>query len=71
MKCGLCGHEFTEQEGGCNPACPFVGGCSLVCCPRCGYHAPDESRSTIVRLARKVREIAGRRRAPREVDVDG
>ena len=71
MKCGLCGYEFTEQEGSCNPACPFVGGCSVVCCPSCGYQAPDESRSTLLRLARKAREIVGRRWAPREVDADG
>ncbi len=60
MKCALCGHEFTQNEGMCSPACPLVGGCSVVCCARCGYGAPDESRSTLVRLARRVRDMARR-----------
>ncbi len=61
MKCGLCGHEFSEQEAGCSPACPLGSGCSVVCCPRCGYGAPAESRSTLLRLARRARDIVGKR----------
>lgn len=70
MKCGLCGYEFTEEEAGCSPACPLAGGCAVICCPRCGYGAPDESRSTLLRLARRARDIVGRRSRPREVDAD-
>jgi hypothetical protein len=58
MKCGLCSHEFTESDVQCNPACPMVGGCPVVCCPSCGYGAPDESRSTLVGLVRKARRVA-------------
>ena len=69
MKCGLCGHEFSERDGICNSACPLAGGCSVVCCPRCGYGVPAESRSTLLRLARKARDMVQRGRR-REVDAD-
>lgn len=58
MKCALCGHEFTQEEALCNPACPMASGCPVICCPQCGYQTTDESRSTLVRLARKVGAIA-------------
>jgi hypothetical protein len=54
MKCELCGHEFTPDDVRCNPACPLAGGCPVVCCPRCGYQTLGDSRSTLVRLARKA-----------------
>jgi hypothetical protein len=57
MKCALCGHEFTQEEAVCNPACPMAEGCLVVCCPRCGYQTLDESRSVLVRLARKAGAI--------------
>jgi len=54
MKCALCGLEFTRDDVRCAPACPLAGGWPVVCCPRCGYHMLDESRSVLVRLARKA-----------------
>jgi Fe2+ transport system protein FeoA len=60
MKCGLCGHKFTQDEVRCHPACPLVGNCPVVCCPRCGYQTPDESRSTLLRLGRRARALARR-----------
>lgn len=60
MKCALCGHEFAREDVGCSAACPVVGGCNVVCCPRCGYGVPDEARSTMVRLARKVGDAVRR-----------
>ena len=58
MKCALCGHEFTQEEALCNPACPMAGGCPVICCPQCGYQTTDESRSTLARLARKAGALA-------------
>jgi len=54
MKCALCGHEFSADDVRCSPSCPLAGGCPVVCCPRCGYQTLDESRSVLVRLARKA-----------------
>lgn len=54
MKCGLCGHKFSQDDVRCSSACPLAGGCPVICCPRCGYQTLDESRSVLVRLARKA-----------------
>ncbi len=68
MKCALCGHEFSPDEAGCTPSCPMAGGCAVVCCPRCGYGAPDEQRSSIVRLARKAGDLL-RKGTPRREEA--
>jgi hypothetical protein len=66
MKCALCGHEFSADDARCSPSCPLAGGCPVVCCPRCGYQTPDESRSVLVRLARKAGSVAKRVSRPGE-----
>ena len=41
MKCGFCGYEFDESEGG--KGCGGChGGCHGVHCPRCHYKNPLE-----------------------------
>ena len=66
MKCALCGHAFDADDVRCSPACPLAGGCPVVCCPRCGYQTLDESRSVLVRLARKAGAVAKRVAGARE-----
>jgi Fe2+ transport system protein FeoA len=45
MKCALCGFEFTEAEAKRPCArCPLGAHCDLVCCPNCGYQAPQEPK---------------------------
>ncbi len=52
MKCPLCGCEFEEPEQACT-ACPMHSkGCSLKCCPSCGYALPGESK--VLRLIRRI-----------------
>lgn len=43
MKCALCGFEFSEADAK-RPcaSCPLGEKCELVCCPNCGYQAPQE-----------------------------
>ena len=63
--CALCGHRFDPRATNVCASCPLGKGCSLACCPNCGYSAPDPSRSTVVRLAaRAAAALAGRRRVP-------
>jgi len=65
VPCALCGHRFDPQATNLCASCPLGKGCSLACCPNCGYSAPDPSRSIVVRLAaRAAAVLAGRRRAP-------
>jgi hypothetical protein len=45
ITCGMCGHEFTKEEGAeCQKGCPVSKGCGLVTCPSCGYEFPPESK---------------------------
>ncbi len=40
--CPLCGADFDAEGQGCRPSCPMAKGCSVVCCPSCGYSFPQE-----------------------------
>jgi len=59
--CGLCGGTFDPAGQGCRPSCPLAGGCGMVCCPRCGYGAPEETRG-LAGLLRKALVRLGRTR---------
>jgi Fe2+ transport system protein FeoA len=51
MSCPLCGHTFNPaEEPGC-ATCPLHSGCSLVCCPACGYKTVDAHQSWLARMA--------------------
>jgi hypothetical protein len=39
----LCGAAFDAEGQGCRPSCPLSRGCSVVCCPACGYSFPQET----------------------------
>ncbi|MDP6100748.1 MAG: hypothetical protein QGH66_04940 [Dehalococcoidia bacterium] len=52
VKCALCGCVFEPEEQSC-AVCPTVGGCRVICCPRCGYAVPGES--SLVQLWRRIR----------------
>jgi hypothetical protein len=52
--CALCGLRFRPGEGTCRAACPLGAGCSIVCCPRCGYGDVDEHASVLVRAWRRL-----------------
>lgn len=56
--CSLCGTEFDAEGQGCRPSCPMSKGCSVVCCPTCGYSFPQE-----VGLAGLLRRVFERRKA--------
>ena len=67
LSCGMCGHRFDPRGTSLCAACPLGKGCSLVCCPACGYSAPDPGRSTVVGLAARVAAALARRRRARTV----
>ena len=60
MRCPLCGYEFdpAREQAECQ-GCPLAKGCNLVCCPHCGYHTIDESKSGLLLLLKK---LAGQRK---------
>jgi Fe2+ transport system protein FeoA len=69
--CALCGLEFTASDVTCG-GCPLGAGCTLVCCPRCGYQVPDESQSRVVALLRSTwRALARSGRGPARDAIEG
>lgn len=50
IHCAMCGHKFNPDQHLACQACPVQSGCSLVCCPACGYQTVNPRRSKIVRL---------------------
>jgi len=62
LSCGLCGHRFDPRGTSACASCPLGKGCSLACCPNCGYGAPVPGGSAVVRLAaRAAAALRGRR----------
>ena len=51
ITCSMCGHTFTPAGGGACQSCPLNSGCTLVCCPNCGYENVDVQQSALARLA--------------------
>ena len=49
MRCRLCGHAFDASVLACHTGCPLGAGCSLICCPNCGYQVVDESKSGLAK----------------------
>lgn len=56
ITCPLCGQDFDETELSCQGRCPMaqVQGCSLLCCPHCGYQMVDERKSGLAQLIKRV-----------------
>ena len=59
MNCPLCGYEFDETALTCQAKCPMaaVQGCSLVCCPNCGYQMVDERKSALAQFLRRAWKV--------------
>jgi Fe2+ transport system protein FeoA len=64
VPCALCGHRFDPHAASICASCPLGKGCSLACCPNCGYGAPDPGRSLVLRLAARATTALARRRRP-------
>jgi Fe2+ transport system protein FeoA len=54
----MCGHVYDPTSARACAACPLHTGCTLTCCPACGYTTVDPGRSG---LARWLDRIAHRR----------
>jgi hypothetical protein len=47
----MCGHTFDPVGHAACQACPIKKGCSLVCCPACGFETVDPAQSKLVQFA--------------------
>jgi len=61
QRCALCGEVFDPAGRSCRPSCPLGAGCGMICCPRCGHGAPQESRG-LAGMIRKALVRLGRTR---------
>jgi len=66
VTCPLCAHEFDPQALNCAGRCPLaaVQGCSLICCPNCGYEMVDVDKSKLVYWLRRAGRVLSRARKP-------
>jgi hypothetical protein len=62
-RCPLCAAAFDADGQGCRPSCPMSKGCSVVCCPSCGYSFPQETTGLAGRLRRLLDRLKQDRRA--------
>ncbi|HSN15421.1 MAG TPA: hypothetical protein VLT61_12370 [Anaeromyxobacteraceae bacterium] len=60
-RCPLCGQVFDPATQGCRPSCPLAKGCSVVCCPGCGYSFPQERAGLAGRLRNMLDRFERRR----------
>ncbi len=61
MECPLCGYEFDENSMQCHTSCPMNAGCSMMCCPQCGYQMVDETKTRAAGWLRRL--LSGRQKA--------
>jgi len=61
--CAMCGLRFDPAEHTGCASCPVQSGCSLACCPACGYSFVDPERSSVVRLGARLTSRFRRRAA--------
>ena len=50
LTCTMCGETFDPAAHTTCQSCPLQKGCTLVCCPTCGFEMVDVSQSLLVRL---------------------
>jgi hypothetical protein len=62
VTCPLCAAEFDADGKGCRPSCPLSRGCSVVCCPSCGYSFPQETTGLAGGLRRLIDRLKQDRR---------
>ena len=57
IPCPMCSAPATDVRAGCT-GCPLSRGCTMSCCPRCGYRFLEESAALGA-----LRSLFGRLRA--------
>jgi len=54
IKCPMCNHSFSEDEGRAACAgCPLGANCGMIRCPNCNYDIPKQSR--LLAIIKRIR----------------
>jgi Fe2+ transport system protein FeoA len=51
LDCPMCGYAYSPAAHASCEGCPVQKGCSMVCCPACGYQTINPASSSVYRLA--------------------
>jgi hypothetical protein len=62
--CPLCGYTFDAAAMDCHTSCPMSAGCHVICCPNCGYQAPDEYQMVIASTLKRIWDSLGLASSP-------
>lgn len=54
LNCSMCGYDFDADGQAACQSCPLHQGCTMVCCPACGYTTIDHTQSGLVRRISKL-----------------
>jgi predicted RNA-binding Zn-ribbon protein involved in translation (DUF1610 family) len=54
MTCIMCGQKFDPKDQAVCQSCPLGKGCSMVCCPNCGYQTINPSQSVLAKIATSI-----------------
>jgi hypothetical protein len=65
----MCGFQYTPAEHASCKGCPIQKGCTMVCCPSCGYQTVNPASSSVVRMAEAGR--SGWQRLRRRLQKQG
>lgn len=55
ITCVICGTRFDPAANSACGDCPLSGGCSVACCPACGFSNADPAQSRLVRALGRLR----------------
>lgn len=70
MQCSMCGYEFSSDNLACHASCPLAKGCSVICCPSCGYSTVDSRNSRFVKLFQDLaKKLPGQRASEMRTDT--
>lgn len=54
ITCSMCGYTFAPALHAACQSCPLQKGCSLACCPHCGFETVDIQQSKLALLVARL-----------------
>ncbi len=66
--CPLCGYRFDAAAMACHTSCPLSTGCHILCCPNCGYQAPDENQMRVAGMFKRLWEARKQKQVEQEIE---
>jgi Fe2+ transport system protein FeoA len=55
ITCSMCGYTYISSQHKACQGCPINQGCSMVCCPKCGFEMIDPQKSAGYKIVTRIR----------------